>query len=244
MSSKATPKFNRSEVAPALRWGALAALTACAACCALPLLIAAGVGGGLLTALIDFGPPRVEAIAAAGIGFGVVAAWVIRARARAARAVDGGCPCSANRPAPLFTTPKVKHDEPVMCSADLSDRRSVQAQLAGYQLAFAVWRRTEPIEHGFRWVFERVPGLEDQLRDLMKNESECCRFFELELESAGDELIWTTRGNSASASVVEEFANLPLRLREHGADEAGIRAIKSHAQTAGLAFAADQPARR
>lgn len=131
-----------------------------------------------------------------------------------------------------------------MCTADLRDRPAVRAQLAGYQEAFRFWLRTERTDHGFRWLFEHRPGLEAQLRHLMKNESECCRFFEFELQSAGDELIWLIRGGSAPATLVDEFANLPHRLREHGSDEAGIVAIKAHAQSSGLLFAADEVARR
>lgn len=217
----------------------MATLGACAACCALPLLVAAGIGGGALTAAVGLIRPGVDLLIGATVGAAVYGILFLRARSQ--RKSAGACGCAAPSRT-LYATPTPPLDEPIVCTADLSNKSGVQNGLEGYHQAFEHWLRTEQTTTGFRWVFSRAPGLEQKLLRLMQAEHECCRFFVFELQSTDRELIWVTRGTDASQSVVEEFARLPARLKEHGTSESGVGAVKRHAESAGLSFAADATA--
>lgn len=78
-----------------VRWAGLAAVIACAACCALPLLLAAGVGSG--ATIMRFLQPGAELIAGGAVFAMAVGVIVIRARAKRRPGcgpscqADGGC---------------------------------------------------------------------------------------------------------------------------------------------------------
>ena len=235
MSFNSRAKASSSAPKRAFAWAALATVGACAACCTLPLLVVAGVGGGALAAVVAFIRPGVDLVIGASVGLAVYGLLVLRARSQ--RPSGPGCGCAPpNRT--LYASPKPSADEPIVCTADLTKKSDVQHGLEAYRGAFEHWLRTEHSPNGFRWVFSRAPGLEQRLLGLMKAEHGCCRFFEFELQSTDRELVWITRGSEASESVVEEFARLPARLKEHGTSEAGIGAVKRHAESAGLSFRA------
>lgn len=225
----------------------LAAFGACAACCAVPLLAAAGIGGGVLSAIAGYIRPGADLILAGGVGVGVLAVMALRARARRAAACDvacevgGGCGCGPQNKANILSTASPRSGEPIVCTADLRDQPTVQGQLDGYRAAFEDLLRVEKLEGRVRWVFANRPGLRDELRNLAEKEHQCCRFFKFDLRADGDTIVWETSAGPDAAQVLDEFARLPERLSQH---ERGREAqpIKEAIAGAGLIFAADTPA--
>lgn len=154
---------------------------------------------------------------------------------------SGGCGCaiSSAKEKEIYRSPEASKDAPVVCTADLADRVSVDAQMDGYRDAFRALLRTERVSpNAIAWTFRNEEGLADRLRVLAKNEHECCAFFTFDLrESAGgDEIVWSITAPDAAREVLGAFAELPARL----ADGAGTREIKDHVTKAGLVFAADR----
>jgi hypothetical protein len=215
------------------------------ACCAVPLLAAAGVGGSVLTCISGYLRPGAELAVAgvAGIGaFAVFAARSRKARASAGRdggSAAGGCACGSASRQPSFSSADPAPDEPVICTADLRDKPAIEAQMNGYRAAFAELRRTERFTHGFRWVFEPRPGLEAALCRLAENEQRCCGFFKYEVWRSADSIVWQTTADERAASVLEEYSQLPLRLGDIPAG-GDLGPLKASAQAAGLVFAADR----
>jgi hypothetical protein len=224
----------------------IAAFGACAACCALPLLAAAGIGGGALSAVVGYLRPGAELIVAGSVGVGVLAAVAFRARARrtaaceTACAVKGGCGCGPVDKANIFSTASPRADEPIVCTADVEDTPTVRGQLEGYRAAFEHLLRVERFEGGVRWVFVKRPGLGAELRNLAEKEHQCCSFFKFDLQDAGATIVWETTASQEAAGVLDEFARLPERLSQH-ARGSEMAAIKQAFCDAGLIFASDAP---
>jgi hypothetical protein len=221
----------------------LAAFGACAACCAVPLLAAAGVGGTALSALAGYIRPGADLVVAGLVGAGVLGVVAVRRRSRGeggcGSEVDAGCGCAPGSKGSILTTAAPAPDEPIVCTADLRDKPTVQGQLDGYRAAFEHLVRVERFHGGVRWVFARRPGLEEELRRLAEKEHQCCKFFKFDLRRADDAIIWETTANEEGASVLEEFGSLPERLRQ--TSKGGeMLAIKRSISNAGLVFAADQ----
>jgi mercuric ion transport protein len=223
----------------------IAAVGACAACCALPLLAAAGMGGSVFSGVAGLIRPGADLLMAGVVGVGVlgVMAW----RARAARsaacdtvcATDGGCGCSAAAGGgSIYSTPSPRAEEPIVCTADLADKPTVQGQLDGYRAAFAHLLRVERFEGGARWVFAKRPSLDLELRNLAEKEHQCCSFFKFDVRADRDTLVWETTAHESAAKVLDEFARLPERLQQHTRDHE-TQAIKQAVGDAGLIFAAD-----
>lgn len=79
----------------ALGLAGIAAFGACAACCALPLLAAAGIGGGALSAVAGRLRPGADLVVASGVGAFVLAVIAFRGRARRSAACDVACDAGA-----------------------------------------------------------------------------------------------------------------------------------------------------
>ena len=243
------PTVTMSNTSPALTkkslgLAGLAAFGACAACCAVPLFVAAGVGGGALTAIAGYIRPGMDLLLGGVAGVAVLGVMAYRARARKAAAcattceVAGGCGCSPSAKESLLSTPSPAPGEPVVCTADLRDKPTVQGQLDGYRAAFQHLLRIEEFENGVRWVFANRPGLDTELRNLAEKEHQCCSFFKFDLRVEGDTIRWETRATKAAAAVLAEYARLPDQLALHPKGrEAPV--IKRAIGGAGLIFAAD-----
>lgn len=222
----------------------IAAFGACAVCCALPLLAAAGIGGGVLSVVAGYIRPGADLVLAGGVGIGVLAVTAFRARARRgsacgeACAVDGDCGCGPVEPTNILSTPAPQPGEPIVCTADLSDKPSVRGQLDGYRAAFEHLLRVEQREGAVRWVFSSRPGLVVELRNLAENEHRCCSFFKFDLQAVGDTIVWETTASKDAARVLNEFARLPERLSQHARGR-DVQPIKEAIGSAGLIFAAD-----
>lgn len=239
MSSRSTLITKRS-----LGLAGIAAFGACVACCAVPLLVAAGIGGAALSAVAGFIRPGADLVLGGVVGVGVLGVMAVRARARRAVSCDvacevgGGCGCASTDAASILSTASPRPGEPIVCTADLRDKPTVQGQLDGYRAAFRHLLRTEKFDNGVRWVFKNQPGLDAELRNLAEKEHQCCSFFKFDLRATGDTLVWETTARKEAASVLEEFGRLPERLSQHarGSEE---QPIKQAISGAGLIFAAD-----
>jgi hypothetical protein len=227
-----------------LAFAGVAAFGACAACCALPLLAAAGIGGGALSVVAGYIRPGADLVVAGVVGTGVLLVMALRARRRRATAcvvageASDGCGCAPPDQTKIFSTASPAVGEPIVCTADLRDKPTVQGQLDGYRAAFAHLLRTERVEGAVRWVFANRPGLDAELRNLAQNEHQCCRFFKFELRATADTIIWETTASKEAAAVLDEFARLPERLGQHARGSEALP-IKQAIGSAGLLFAAD-----
>ncbi len=227
-----------------LGFAGLAAFGACAACCAVPLLAAAGIGGGALSAVARYILPGADLLLAGAVGVGALGVMAVRARKQRSAACDvacevgGGCGCASTDTSSILSTAAPGPGEPIVCTADLRDKPTVQGQLDGYRAVFRHLLRTEKFENGVRWVFKNEPGLDTELRNLAAKEHQCCSFFKFDLRATGDTLVWETTARKEAASVLEEFGRLPERLSQHasGSEE---QPIKQAITGAGLIFAAD-----
>lgn len=260
--------FNRSVAKShhifSIRRLGLAGLTgaaACAACCSVPLLAAAGVGGGALTTLAAHMLPGAEfvvGLGAAGIVLGLAALRRRRAaacadacsvpvsgrgmRVEAGSSAAGACGCGSSErdPITVYRSPEPPADEAIVCTADLTDGPTVQGQIDGYRAAFAHLMTTERFPGGFRWVFRKAPGFDAQLKRLAEAEHQCCRFFSFDITTTSEHVVWETRAHASAWSVLEFFAALPERLKEEGRPGADVAWLKQRSSAAGLRFAADE----
>jgi hypothetical protein len=223
----------------------LAAFGACAACCALPMLAAAGIGGSVLSGVAGLIRPGADLIMAGVVGVGVLGVMAWRAGgARSAAcdtvcATDGGCGCSsAGGGGSIYSTPSPRAEEPIVCTADLRNKPTMQGQLDGYRAAFEHLLRIERFEGGARWVFQKRPALDVELRSLAEKEHQCCSFFQFDVRADGDVLVWETTAHESAAEVLDEFVRLPKRLNQHARGNE-TASIKQAIGNAGLIFAAD-----
>ncbi len=243
--SVSSPLVTKRSLSLSLSLAGLAAFGACAACCALPLLAAAGVGGGLLSSIAGYIRPGADWVVAGAVGVGVLGVFSARAwKARQAAgcgvacSVESSCGCDPERDKAIFMSADPAADEPVVCTADLRDKPTIEAQMNGYRAAFAHLGRTERFNGGFRWVFEPKPGLEGDLKRLAENEHQCCRFFKFDVRRTHDSIVWQITANERAALVLEEFSRLPSRLSGIAPGQ-DLAPIKQGVTAAGLAFAAD-----
>lgn len=215
----------------------LAGVTACAACCAVPLLVASGVGGGALSALAAYVKPGAELVAGLGVAALVLGMAAVRSGQGGA---ECGCGPTTSEHASVYRSPAPAADEPIVCTADLADKPTLQGQIDGYRAAFAHLVRTERFSGGVRWVFRKHADLETHLKQLAEKEHQCCRFFSFEITAAGEQIVWETRARDAAGSVLEFFSELPERLKEEPRRGADVALLKQRSDAAGLRFAADE----
>jgi mercuric ion transport protein len=239
----------------------VAAVAACAACCSIPMLVAAGIGGGALTTIASYLAPGAELVAGGVVAAAVVGVAAVRSRRRASGCGEvctvpgaengdlsdgagaaGTCGCApAGRGASsVYESAKPRPGEPIVCTADLADTPTVQGQIDGYRAAFVHLVRTERFAGGSRWVFRKEPGLRERLVELAQGEHQCCKFFQFDVKDTSEHLVWETRADDAAASVLEFYSQMPERLREEPRRGADTAALKLSATTAGLKFAADE----
>src|SRR5688500_15005394 len=96
----------------------LAAFGACAACCALPLLAAAGVGGSVLSTIAGYIRPGADLVVAGVVGTGVLAVFAMRARKAqqsagcgVAGSAESSCGCGSEGDKAIFSSPDPAADE-------------------------------------------------------------------------------------------------------------------------------------
>jgi mercuric ion transport protein len=240
----------------------LAGIAACAACCSVPLLVAAGVGGGALTGLAAYVQPGAELVVGLGAAGLVLGMAAVRSRRRSAGCGDAcsvpasvqvtgsepessdvascGCGPTTGKKTSVFRSPAPGPDEPIVCTADFADKPTVQGLIDGYRAAFAHLVRTEQFPGGFRWVFRTAPGLEVHLKWLAENEHQCCRFFSFDVVTTSEQIFWEIRAHDEAASVLESFSQLPERLKEEPRRGADVAMLERRSGEAGLRFAADR----
>jgi len=235
-----------------LAWAGLAALVGCAACSALPLLVLSSLGSGALTALSHVMLPGSEPIVGAAAFALALAIMAVRSRVQSRKAcltADGhsaplaSCACGPAGPptARIFNSGTPRPDEPIACTASLGDQSAIQAHIDAYRAAFTHQVGGERFPGGFRWRFRAAPGVAEALKAIAQREHGCCRFLSFDLRLERDRLIWETRGDERAATFLEEFFQLPERLRAEPRAGHDLRALKRRAEEAGLVFTADGP---
>lgn len=95
MSAESNPFLSKRR----LGWAGLVAFLGCAACCALPLLVALGIGGGAVAALASLMRPGAELVVGAVLAMAALGVMALRARSKqrgcgTACRLDGRC-CDA-----------------------------------------------------------------------------------------------------------------------------------------------------
>jgi len=221
-----------------LAWASGAAFVACAVSCSLPLL-AVAAGGGALTSVAAFLKPGAELVVGGLVFAGALGVMAMVQQRKSPEASGCGCGPSGGS-TQLFESPEPSGDEPVVCTAPLEDKPTIQRGIDSYRAAFSQLIATEHFEGGFRWRFPREPGLQARLEHLIAAEYDCCRFFQFRLTTQGNEVVWETRAPAHAASVLEEFSRLPERLRAEQRSGHDVAALKAKASAAGLRFAADE----
>lgn len=255
MTPSPTPKSEPLVSHRHLSLAGLAAFVGCAACCTVPLLAASGLGGGAAAALSAVLRPGAELIVGAGVFFGALGVLAIRSRLRRrdvrsgtpggrplrrARSGDGGherssepssCGCSS------ACAPS--GDQPIACT--LAGPEPQRQRATEFQEVFVSLTHIERGEGSARWHFRDEPGLELRLRELVRRERECCRFFEFHISRQDGGLVWETRAPEAAAAVLTEFMRLPETLRR-GRTRQDLTHVM---QAAGLTFPEDaEPSQR
>lgn len=221
-----------------LAWAGGAAILGCVACCALPLLAVAG-GGGLLAGLGAYVQPGSELVVGGVVFIGALSLGALSSWRQRTRATSCGCGPSGDGVRSVFRSAAATEDEPIACTADLKDKPAVQEQMDRYRAAFVQLVGTDRFAGGFRWRFRAQPGLDVELKLLAEREADCCRFLQFDLLKVGEELHWETRANESAASVLDEFAKLPDRLRQEPRRGHDVASLKRSASAAGLIFIAD-----
>jgi len=221
-----------------LAWAGGAAFVGCAVSCSLPLL-AVAAGGGALTSVAAFLKPGAELVVGGLVFAGALGVMAMVQKRKTPEASGCGCAPAAG-PTRLFESPEPPDDEPVVCTAPLQDKPTIQRGIDSYRAAFCELITTERFEGGFRWRFRREPGLQALLEQLIAAEHDCCRFFQYRLTMEGNELVWETRAPAHAASVLDEFSRMPERLLAEQRAGHDVAALKVKASASGLRFAADE----
>src|SRR5688500_18218966 len=118
-----------------LAWAGGIAFVGCAVSCSIPFL-AMTVGGSVLTAAAALVRPGAELVVGIVAFAGALAVMALHHRRKAQQARACGCAVAA-APKRLFESPEVSPDEPVVCTADLRDKPTVQRGIDSYRAAFA-----------------------------------------------------------------------------------------------------------
>jgi len=217
----------------------LLGLAACAVCCSAPLA-AIAIGAGAASTLAAIAEP-IAGVLLAGAAILAVAIYVRRRRVAAAAscATDGSCGCGPESKRTIYASPAPAPDTPIACTADLHNKRAVQAGIDAYRQAFTYLVSTERTHDGFRWRFRQAPNLEASLQALSRAEHACCAFMKFDVTATDDEIVWETRGDAGAQSAIEEYMRLPERLREEARPGHDVAHLKAHASRVGLRFTAD-----
>lgn len=236
ISSKTRGFWSRQRLA----WAGAAAFVGCAVSCSIPLL-AVAASGGVLTSAAAWVKPGAELVVGTLAFAGALGWMAVRHRRRTRQTT--ACDCAPTPgPTRLFESSEPSADEPVVCTADLGNKPLIQQGVDSYRTAFSQLIATDRFAGGFRWRFRREPGLEARLQQLITAEHDCCRFFQFQLTTEGNEIVWETRARAHAASVMEEFSRMPERLRAEPRTVHDVATLKAKADTAGLRFAADESA--
>src|SRR5688572_27058784 len=193
-------------------WAAFAAVAGCAACCVVPIAVGLGLGGGTASLVARFLTPGAELVVGGLVFAGVLAGVAVtdRIKRRRGAAVGAGCGCaSETKASSSYRTPLPSPDEPIVCTANLKDANAIQGGIDAYRAAFTRLVSTDRFPGGCRWVFRAEPGLETELKAIAEQEHECCRFFQFEIQTEGEHVVWVTRADERATAVLDEFYRMP-----------------------------------
>jgi len=133
-----------------------------------------------------------------------------------------------------------RSDAPIACdmstATDTPDER-----LREYSRLFdrALLRRSRSAD-AVEFAFRSAPGVREWVEDLARRESACCPFLDYRVDSAGDEVIWTTSGDERAGvgAILDAFHDPPGHagggLLDRLADR-GVTAVEAPGDRRGLA---------
>jgi hypothetical protein len=96
---------------------------------------------------------------------------------------------------------------PLACSLDASDlsARQERWRAIGERALRDRGREGDAV----RLTFASSPGVEEELRELVRLEGECCAFLDMAVAPGGDEVVLTISGPPDAAPIVEGFLEVP-----------------------------------
>jgi hypothetical protein len=122
-------------------------------------------------------------------------------------------------------------DAPIACDMSTAED-TPDERLAEYARLFerALVRR-EHDDHGVVFAFRAESGLRERLDALARRESACCPFLEYRVETAGDEVIWTTSNPATGErrAAVEVMLDAFYALPDHAGSDAVAASVPSRA---------------
>ena len=193
------PTTSRSKDPTTLRAIAMILLAglACAACCALPLVLATTGAAAALGAI----EPHLAWLGVLVLGVVLAARARSRSDCATACATDGSCGCATKVACTL--------------SDEALDVRIDELRTA-FRFLVAVERRG-PRELVLRFRDEH--DVHERVQWLAARERECCAFLDMHVDRAAGEIVWTLSGPERARDALTFFETLPARL-ESDADDA------------------------
>lgn len=210
MSTSSVQKSHSILSRRRLALAGVAAFVGCAACCAIPLVAAAGLGGAGAATLSWLFRPGSELVVGVAVFLSTLGVMAARGWLRRGGRAAGGPATTTSESPSCGCGGCTSRDEPVVCT--LEGREQQQARAADFREVFGSLERAERLDGSARWYFRDEPGLETRLRELARREHECCRFLEFRVAREGGALVWETRAPEHASSVLEEFMRLPEAL--------------------------------
>lgn len=222
-------------------WAAMAGLIGCVACCALPPLLAFGLGGSAVASVVALAGGHLELLVGGGAATLTLAFLAIRGGRPKASSATGacakscpvgsegdGCGCGPTPASPHASGPAGGGTHDCTLTAD-----EFSPHVEAYRAIFVHLVRSETIDRTLvRWTFRDIPGLDATLEALAARERRCCSFFRIQILRRPGGLLWETETNTEATEVLAVFHRLPELLTS--SDTATARAALVDA---GLTFA-------
>lgn len=165
-------------------------IVGCAACCAAPLLGAAGLGTASLGWFASSGN-----VVAGLIGVGAVAAIVVGARKK--EASSGETDSAA---------------ETTVCRLPPSDRPKRTADFRALFVDALVDR--ERLPNGVRWILKSDPGRLAESRRLAGLEERCCDGIRFDVSEQGNQIHWAITGPPSASPTLDALYDLPVSVQD------------------------------
>jgi hypothetical protein len=167
-------------------------VAACAACCAAPLLtLTAGVGVAAGAAITSWGP--VALMVALPLG-----TLLLLSRRKA---VAGGSTfaMSASNCGCGSCATEAKEEMPIACTLDAGDFKARTARIEALASRHLRGVSRNPLSIELTYASEALP----ELRDLVREETECCAFLDFELAESSDAIRLTITAPEAARDAAE-----------------------------------------
>ncbi len=126
-------------------------------------------------------------------------------------------------------------DQPIVCDMTSAPDTGPE-RMAEYGRLFArALAGRERTADGIRFRFRAEDGIEAWVRDLAAREKACCPFFDFEVRTAGEEVLWdaTVVDDDIARAILDEFYALPDTVAD------GVEGLENRLTERGLRIVAD-----